>query len=443
MSMVDDRILEAFEDCLTRLQSGASLEQVLALYPAWRQELRPMLLAAQAARQAGAGVRVPRAALARSRSKFLQRAKQMATARSRQASRYPTWRFALAALMVVLVLASGLVTTVAVSAHALPGDVLYPVKIAAEQTRLLLTDNQLQRMQLEQSFDQERVAEVDTLIHRASSRDVQFAGGLQAMQGNTWQVDNITVRVTESTHILSTVKPGYYVDVEGRLQPDGVVMAYQIAPRAMQLAGTLTVLAPDEWRVGNMSVGVGADTAIQGEPYSGGQVVVQTILLDGGKLQAVSAVIKGAPNAPFKASATTQPSDTGSPPPSATAEPTDTRQPLATDIERPQSSNEPTEVESPKNTPNPTQGEDHNNTPEPTEVEDHHGTPQPTEGEDHGGTPQPTEGDQHEYQQTPRATRAPSTPRPTEQEDSQHASPTPTLSAPAGNPTPTPGGHDD
>jgi hypothetical protein len=431
MSMVDDRILEAFEDCLARLQSGTSLEQVLALYPAWRQELRPMLLAAQAARQAGAGVRVPRAAMARSRSKLLQKANQLAAVRSRQAPRLPVWGFALAVLVVVLVLASGMVTTVAVSAHALPGDVLYPVKIAAEQTRLLLTDNPLQRMELEQSFDQERVVEVDTLIQRASSRDVQFAGGLQAMQGNTWQVDNIPVRVTDSTHILSTVKPGYYVDVEGRLQPDGVVMAYQIAPRAMQLTGSLTILAPDEWRVGNMIVKVEADTAIHGEPYSGGQVVVQAILLDGGKLQAVSAVIKGAPNAPFQASATSQPSDTASPPPSDTAEPTDTRQPRATEIEQPRSTNEPTEVESPENTPKPTQGEDHHNTPEPTEVKDHHETPQPTED------------DHHEDQKTPKPTSAPSTLQPTEQEDGQHRSPTPTLSAPAGNPTPTPGGHED
>jgi hypothetical protein len=431
MSMVDDRILEAFEDCLARLQSGASLEQVLALYPDWGQEFRPMLLAAQAARQAGAGVRVPRAALARSRSKFLQKANQMAAVRSRQAARIPVWRFALGALVMVLVLASGMVTTVAVSAHALPGDVLYPVKIAAEQTRLLLTDNPLQRMQLEQSFDQERVAEVDTLIQRASSRDVQFAGGLQAMQGNTWQVGNIPVRVTDSTRILSPIKPGYYVDVEGRLQPDGMVMAYQIGPRAMQLAGTLTILAPDEWRVGNMSVRIGADTAIQGEPYSGGQVVVQAIILDGGKLQAVSAVIKGAPNAPFQASATSQPPGTASPQPSASAKPTDTRQPRATEIEQPQSTSEPTDVERSKDTPKPTQGEDH------------HNTPVPTEGEDHHGTPQPTESDHHEDQQTPKPTVAPSTPQPTEQEDGHYGSSTATLSSPAGNLTPTPGGHDE
>ncbi len=326
--------------------------------------------------------------------------------------------------MLVLVLASGMVTTVAVSAHALPGDVLYPLKIAAEQTRLLLTENPVQRMELEQSFDQERVAEVDTLIHQASSRDVQFAGGLKSMQGNNWQVGNILVRVTDSTRILSTVKPGYYVDVEGRLQPDGVVMAYQVAPRAMQLSGRLTMLAANQWQVGAMNVQVGADTTVQGEPFSGGQVVVQAILLDGGKLQAVSVVVKGAPNAPFQINATPQPSNTSSPQPSDTAVSTDTRQPSKTEIERPQPSRQPTEVESPENTPKPTQGEDHGGTPEPTEGEDHHGTPQPTEGEDHRETPKPTEDDHHEdHGETPKPTRAPSTPQPTEQEDSHNDRP--------------------
>jgi Domain of unknown function (DUF5667)/Domain of unknown function (DUF5666) len=429
--MVDEQILEAFEDCLTRLQAGASLQQVLALYPAWEGELRPMLLAAQMARQTGAGLRVPRAAMARSRAKFLQKANQLAAGRSRRAPRPLALRFALASLVVVLVLAAGMATSVAVSAHALPGDVLYPVKIAAEQTRLLLARSPASRLELEETFDKERVAEVDTLIHLASSRDVQFAGGLKAMQGENWLVGNIPVRVTESTRILSTIKPGYYVDVEGRLQPDGIVIAYQVAPRAMQLSGQLTMLTANQWQVEAMSVQIGADTVVQGEPFSGGQVVVQAILLDGGKLQAVSVVVKGAPSAPFKINPSPQPSNTHSAQPSDTAEPTDTRQPSETEIEKPQATREPTKVESPENTPKPTQGEDHPDTPEPTESEDHHETPQPTED------------DHHEDQKTPKPTKTPSTPQPTEQEDDHHGSPTPTLSAPAGSPTPTPDQHDD
>jgi hypothetical protein len=443
--MVDDQVLEAFEDCLTRLQAGASLEQVLALYPAWEGELRLMLLAVQMARQTGAGVRVPRAAIARSRAKFLRKANQLAAARARPAYRPLALRFALAFLVVVLVLAAGMATSVAVSAHALPGDVLYPVKIAAEQTRLLLASSPASRLELEQTFDKERVAEVDTLIHLASSRDVQFAGGLKAMQGENWLVGNIRVRVTESTRILSSIKPGYYVDVEGRLQPDGVVMAYQVAPRAIQLSGVLTMLTANQWQVGTMSVQVGADTVVQGEPFSGGQVVVQAILLDSGKLQAVSVVVKGAPNAPFQINPSPQPLNTSSPQPGATAEPTDTRQPSETEIEKqkPPATREPTEVESPENTPKPTQGEDHHNTPEPTEGEDHHDTPQPTESEDHHETPQPTEDDHQEDQKTPKPTKTPSTPQPTVQEDDYHGSPTPTLSAPVPSPTPTQEEHDD
>lgn len=431
--MVDDRLVDAFEDCLGRLQAGATLEQVLSLYPQWERELRPMLLAAQAARQVGADLQVPKAAIARNRASFLKKAGQMAAGQSRLASGFPLRRFALVSLVVVLVLAAGMVTSVAVSAHTLPGDVLYPVKIAAEQTQLLLTDDPAQRLELEQSFDRKRVVEVDTLIRQAGSRDVQFAGGLKEMQANDWVVGNIPVRVTDSTRLLSPVKPGYYVDVEGRLQPDGVVMAYQIAPRAMQISGSLSILSPEEWWVGDMSVQIAADTAVQGEPFSGSQVVIQAILLDGGQLRAVSVVIESTLNAPYQASATLRPSDTSSPQPSVTASPKDTPQPSETEIEKPRIV-EPTEVDNSEDTPKPTQGEDHHNTPEPTESEDYSHTPKPTEGEDHGGSPSPTGDSKYEGQYTP---------QPTQQEDDHHDSPTPTLSSSSGNPTPTPGEHDD
>jgi hypothetical protein len=432
--MVDDRLFDAFEDCLGRLQAGAALEQVLSLYPQWERELRPMLLAAQAARQVGADLRVPQAAIVHSRAGFLKKADQMAAGRSRLASGFPLRWFALVSLVVVLVLAAGVATSVAVSAHALPGDVLYPVKIAAEQTQLLLTDDPAQRLELEQSFDQKRVVEVDTLIRQANSRDVQFAGGLKEMQGNNWLVGNIPVRVTDSTRFLSPVKPGYYVDVEGRLQPDGVVMAYQVAPRSMQISGSLSILSPEEWRVGDVSVQIVADTAVQGEPFSGSQVVIQAILLDGGQLRAVSVVIEGALNAPYQASATLRPSDTSSPQPSVAASPTDTPQPRETEIEKPQPTVEPTEVDRSEDTPKPTQGEDRHNTPEPTESENYSQTPKPTEGEDHGESPSPTKDGHYEDQKTP---------QPTQNEDDHRDSPTPTLSSSSGNPTPTPGGHDD
>jgi hypothetical protein len=441
--MEDDRLIDAFADCLDHLQAGASLEQVLALYPELEEELRPMLLTAQAARRIGAGVRVPRAALARSRAGFLSKADQMKAGRSRPLAWLTARRFALASLMVVLVLAAGMATTLAVSAHALPGDVLYPVKIAAEQTQLLLTEDPARRLELEQSFDRERIVEVDTLIHQASSQNVQFAGGLKEMQGNEWLVGNIRVRVTDSTHIRGVIKPGYYVDVTGRLQPDGVVMAYQIALRTLQLSGQLAILSPGQWRVGNMKVQVTADTAVLGEPFSGSQAEVQAILLDGGRLQAVRAVINGGTIAPYPNTSTLQPSDTSSPQPSFTAKPTGTRQPQETEIEPAEPSTEPTEAEGPEDTPKPTRVDDHHDTPEPTESEDHHRTPQPTEGEDHGETPSPTEGDHHEDQKTSYTSQASPTPQPTEHEDEQHSSPTATQSAPAGNPTPTPGEHDD
>ncbi len=93
--MVDDQILEAFEDCLARLQAGASLEQVLALYPALETGVAP-----DAARCTGCtpdGCRHARSAgcVGAQPGKIFAKANQMAAGRSRAGSRIPAWRFAL------------------------------------------------------------------------------------------------------------------------------------------------------------------------------------------------------------------------------------------------------------------------------------------------------------------------------------------------------------
>jgi len=62
------RLLDAFDDCLTRLQTGESISACLARHPALADELRPMLEATHAALAAS---RLPRHAQMRSRARFL------------------------------------------------------------------------------------------------------------------------------------------------------------------------------------------------------------------------------------------------------------------------------------------------------------------------------------------------------------------------------------
>ena len=67
-------VVDALEDCLERLQAGASLEQVLALYPQWAKEMRPLLESALLAWSLRVTAPVPEASMARSRALFIEKA---------------------------------------------------------------------------------------------------------------------------------------------------------------------------------------------------------------------------------------------------------------------------------------------------------------------------------------------------------------------------------
>ena len=154
------------QECLELIESGATLEDVLASYPGQASELRPILIAALMAQEAGKDILPDTAAQSRSLGRFLSEAQQV--------RRRPRWKFgflalrpvySLALLLVVIFIATG--SAVAVSAHALPGQPFYTIKLATENTRLMFATDPRQRLDLENSFDQERAIEVEQLIHLA------------------------------------------------------------------------------------------------------------------------------------------------------------------------------------------------------------------------------------------------------------------------------------
>ena len=67
-------------------------------------------------------------------------------------------------LVFALMIAS--IWTVSVSASSLPGDVLYPVKLAAEQARLAVTIRHVARARLHLAFAERRLMEIDALLHQ-------------------------------------------------------------------------------------------------------------------------------------------------------------------------------------------------------------------------------------------------------------------------------------
>ncbi len=288
------------EDCLQRLQYGAGLDEVLAQHPKQAQELRPMLEAALAARSLGEGIHTPAAAQARSLSKVLAKTQAMGQPQ-RSPAVHHSFRFAFALLALVAVLVLGGLSAVAVSAQALPGDKLYDLKLATENTRLFFTRDSVRRMELEQTYDQKRAYEVEELIQHSRSSEVTFTGSLTQTSPTEWQVANVRVFVTPQTQITAQDQPGILVEVHGLLQADGAIVADRIGPLVYSFSGNLQLKTGDQWVISGIKVMLAPRTVIKGSPTIGSLVTVQGVRLADGSLQAILVdVIKGELNEPAK-----------------------------------------------------------------------------------------------------------------------------------------------
>ena len=400
---------------MQKLQAGESLEQALAPYPQWADDLRPFLEAAQAARWYGATMPIPPGAQERGREAFVQAGIARAGARGGRWSPARPRSFSMAFLALVLLLVMGAVGAVGASAQALPGDPLYPVKIAAERTRLLLVSSPAQRLRLEQSFDQERVDEVEVLIQLSLNRQVNFAGGLVDMQPGMWRVGDLTVLLPDDAQVIGQIEQGIYVDVEGSLQPGGAVVASKVQARRYRVEGKLLQRQPGQWVIDGVTVLVTPDTVVQGNAVVGSTVRAEAFLLLDNTFKARLVEVTAAPPE--------------IPEPTLTSTPDNSVRPAVTE---PQTTSEPRDAAPKPATATKTAGgesyEDGQDTPEIREQKD---TPEPSGGgedendrtpeatRDDGGedSPKPTDGQEGDHKDDNNNDHPESTPNPTDQDD--------------------------
>lgn len=170
-------LIDAFNDCLQRMENGMDMETCLKKYPQLADELRPLLITAQAAQHLGKQISPPEKARRKSRATFLQAA-VYAQATSRNARSRATgpaflrWRLALTALLTGILLFTAMSTVIVASAQkSLPGDPLYGVKILSENVRLWLAPSK-DKPRLEEEFKLRRQNEQIqlTLTAEAKSR---------------------------------------------------------------------------------------------------------------------------------------------------------------------------------------------------------------------------------------------------------------------------------
>jgi hypothetical protein len=88
---------------------------------------------------------------------------------------------AIAVFGIIFIAMGGSIASVSASDRSLPGDLLYPIKLAAEQTRLVFTTNKTDKLRLKTEFVERRVEEIKTV---AASDDLNKPEKVKAAAEN-------------------------------------------------------------------------------------------------------------------------------------------------------------------------------------------------------------------------------------------------------------------
>lgn len=238
------------EETLTALDQGESVDSLLARYPEEAHALAPLLSTAARCRQTLAFAEPPsQQALAAGRHRFLEEAAR------RRAALAPRPRFSLPARLwpslwprlapalaaVALVILVGGWATMA-SAHSLPGDPLYPVKLTSEQARLALTFDPAVRTELAARYAEERRQEARVVAALGRRVSVRFQGVLEHFDAESWTVGGLTVALDEQTRGEGVPVLGATVAVRAWSPGDGTLRArhLRVLPPAPPAGATPT-----------------------------------------------------------------------------------------------------------------------------------------------------------------------------------------------------------
>jgi hypothetical protein len=165
------------DECLERIIArGETIEQCLASYPEHADELEPLLQTSLFAKKVSAIQPRPEF---RERARYQLRAALEEMAQQRERRRFslfnifklqPRWATAVVAVLVILIAGSG---TVAAAGNSMPDGALYPVKLATENVRLVLTPSAMGKAELYVKLADKRVAEIIKMADKGKPEQVE------------------------------------------------------------------------------------------------------------------------------------------------------------------------------------------------------------------------------------------------------------------------------
>ncbi|GMQ78579.1 MAG: hypothetical protein BMS9Abin02_1098 [Anaerolineae bacterium] len=185
-------------ESLEALESGRSIEEILAEHPEQAEALRPIL--ATAANLASLKIAHSIGAQSNSLDQFLAAASAKRGAAT--GSRRPFWlygrRLAVTASVILLLLLAISSSVTFAAQAAIPGDALYGAKVVIEDIRISLAGDGPSRDRLDAVFNQNRIEEIEELIASGrSASGIEFTGRIESIDGQTWVISGISITVSE------------------------------------------------------------------------------------------------------------------------------------------------------------------------------------------------------------------------------------------------------
>ena len=437
------RLEDLLAQCLDDMEEGSSVEECLARYPQWRDELEPLLLTAHRIRSAPEVA--PSAAFRQvARTRMLNLIQAGAPAeRRRQAvvkggllrRAWPLRRaWSMARGLSVPVLASFLLVismvigggVVYASGDSLPGDFLYPLKLTTEQVRLVLSPSETGDAQLHLSFAGERVREAAKLAERGEGEHLEasmsrYVGEMEAaseiFQKQAERGGDITplallLQENLAHHQMALARLRERVPKEAR----PVIQRAVVASTGAQKRVVVTMAdiepgatpVPETTEAPTVTLTAVTPTAPSGKPQPHITATATSTVTHRTPTPTSTVPHHTRTTTPAKRyhTPTETPKPSKTPKPTKTPQPTKTprptKTPALTKTSKPTKTPAPTKTPQPTKTPKPTKTPAPTKTPEPTK------TPRPTKTPALTKTPKPTK--------TPAPTKTPQptkTPRPT------------------------------
>ena len=238
-----------FDECLERiLTGGETVEQCLASYPEHATELEPLL---QTALNAKETLEIAPRPEFRERARY-QILAELRDIEERKQHRFslfgwqPRWATAAIAVLVLLVASSG---TVAAAGNSMPDQPLYPVKLATERVRLVLTPSKLGKAEYYAELVDKRVSEIVNMAEK---------GKLEQMEKTTERMNDqlvamaVLVRTERGAPAVFTVPPAV---------PEAVPAPAEVTREAPE-----TAVAPEEPKPSVMMAPPPPEDATQAPP---------------------------------------------------------------------------------------------------------------------------------------------------------------------------------